>query len=109
MTPSATSRKEVPAGFAKKRSRSAAFADADDDDDEQLEELPPNATEKEQIEWKRRQNTLAARKSRKRKLEYTQNLEIENGGLKIDNERLRARVETLEAILGKSGFNLAPS
>ena len=26
-------------------------------------QLGPNATEKEQIEWKRRQNTLAARKS----------------------------------------------
>ena len=27
------------------------------------EELGPNATEKEQIEWKRQQNTLAGKKS----------------------------------------------
>ena len=27
------------------------------------EQLGPNTTEKEQIEWKRQQNTLAARKS----------------------------------------------
>ncbi|KAF8887090.1 hypothetical protein BD779DRAFT_1528087 [Infundibulicybe gibba] len=73
LTPSATSRKEVPSAIAKKRARSQAFGD---EEDELFEEpLAPNATEKEQIEWKRRQNTLAARKSRKRKLQYQQDLE----------------------------------
>lgn len=108
LTPSATSRKEVPARFAKKRSRSAAFGDGDGD--EELDDLPPNATEKEQIEWKRKQNTIAARKSRKRKLEYTQNLETENEDLRMENERLRSRVETLEGLIQKGAggvFNLS--
>ncbi|KAL1716756.1 hypothetical protein EV715DRAFT_274820 [Schizophyllum commune] len=67
--PSSTSRKEAPAAFTRgsKRSRSAAFQG---DDDEELPPLPANATDAEQVEYKRRQNTLAARKSRRRKLEH---------------------------------------
>ncbi|KDR83189.1 hypothetical protein GALMADRAFT_239027 [Galerina marginata CBS 339.88] len=69
--PSATSRKELPAVFARKRSRSTAFGDEED----QLDDLPPNPTEKDLIEQKRRQNTVAARRSRKRKLEQFQMME----------------------------------
>ncbi|KAF8177843.1 hypothetical protein BJ912DRAFT_985124 [Pholiota molesta] len=77
-TPSATSRKEVPAVFQRKRSRSTAFGDEED----QLDELPLNPTEKDLIEQKRRQNTVAARRSRKRKLEQFQKLQSE-----LDEER----------------------
>ncbi|KAJ7481080.1 hypothetical protein B0H11DRAFT_2419983 [Mycena galericulata] len=64
ITPSSTSRKAVPAVFAqKKRLHSVAFSA---DGDEELGELSPTVSEAETIEYKRRQNTLAARKSRKR-------------------------------------------
>lgn len=66
-SPSSTSRKEAPAAFNRKRSRAVAFQG---DDDEELPPLHANATDAEQVEYKRRQNTLAARKSRKRKLEH---------------------------------------
>jgi hypothetical protein len=71
VTPSATSRKDLPATFARKRARSTAFGD----EEEELEPLGPNATELEQIEYKRRQNTIAARRSRARKLQHQQELE----------------------------------
>ena len=75
VTPSATSRKEVPAIFARKRARSTAFGDEEDQLDIDDYVLPPNPTEKDLIEQKRRQNTVAARRSRKRKLEHLQFLE----------------------------------
>lgn len=110
-TPSATSRKEVPAAFLKsqkrKRSRTQAFGDEESLAPESsppleadMEEQPPlNATEKEIIEWKRRQNTLAARKSRKRKLEHQQFLETRVKDLESENEMLKVRADALEAAL----------
>ncbi|TFK34227.1 hypothetical protein BDQ12DRAFT_567877, partial [Crucibulum laeve] len=99
--PSATSRKEVPAVFARKRGRSAAFGEEDDELEE--EPLAPNATEKEQIEWKRRQNTLAARKSRKRKLEHQQELEGRVEQLERDVQVWKTRAETLQGMLTSYG------
>jgi hypothetical protein len=80
VTPSATSKKDVPAVFARKRARSTAFGD--EDDELAAEDMPLNPTEAELIEIKRRQNTVAARKSRKRKLEQFQRLERD-----VDYER----------------------
>jgi hypothetical protein len=101
VTPSATSRKEVPAIFAKKRSRSQALGD---EEDELVEEpLAPNATEKEQIEWKRRQNTLAARKSRKRKLQHQQLLEDTVDQLAKEKEVWKTRALTLQHMLQSHG------
>lgn len=97
--PSATSRKEVPAVWAKKRAHSVAF-----EDDEELGELPPNATEKEQIEFKRRQNTLAARKSRKRKLEHTQGLENQVEDLKRECGMWETRARMLANVLASNGI-----
>lgn len=112
VSPSATSRKELPAAFLKsqkrKRSRTQAFGDEEAQsstsspsaEGDAAEEQPPlNATEKELIEWKRRQNTLAARKSRKRKLEHQQFLETRVKDLECENEMLKVRAETLEAAL----------
>lgn len=104
--PSATSRKEVPAGFAKKRSRSQAFGDEEDELDEPP--LGANATEKEQIEWKRRQNTLAARKSRKRKLEYQQNLENTIAHLTKENQMYKTQAEIMRHLLQSHGIALPP-
>jgi len=103
-TPSATSRKELPAVFAKKRARSHAFGE---DDDDLLEEpLPPNATEKEQIEWKRRQNTLAARKSRKRKLQHQMELEETVERLTAEKETWRVRAMTYQSLLKQHGLDV---
>jgi len=99
--PSATSRKELPAIFARKRSRSQAFEG--DDELAGEEQLGPNATEKEQIEWKRRQNTLAARKSRKRKLLHQQELEESVERLTQEKEVWRTRALTLRQLLHSHG------
>ena len=76
------------------------------DDDAELPPLNPDATDKEQIEYKRRQNTLAARKSRKRKLEYQQGLESENDELKREVEAWKCRCELLSGMLKGAGINV---
>ncbi|KAK0187657.1 hypothetical protein F5146DRAFT_1060006 [Armillaria mellea] len=93
--PSATSRKEVPATFARKRSRSAALGDEEDE----LEPPPPDATDRQMIEYKRRQNTLAARKSRKRKLEHQQQLEDQVDTLTLEKEQWKTKAEIYQSIL----------
>lgn len=103
MTPSATSRKDLPAIFAKKRARSQAFGD---DDEEEEAPLPPNATEREQIEWKRRQNTLAARKSRKRKLQHQLELEASVENLSSELEVWKARALTYQGMLKNHGLSV---
>jgi hypothetical protein len=104
--PSATSRKELPAVFAKKRARSQVFPDEEDELYDEQNLLPPNATEKEQIEWKRRQNTLAARKSRKRKLQHQ--LELENAveQLSVEKETWKVRALTYQALLRNHGLEV---
>ena len=97
VTPSVTSRKEVPAVFARKRARSTAFGDEEDQLDDYV--LPPNPTEKDLIEQKRRQNTVAARRSRKRKLEHLQLLETSLEAEKREKEQWRQRALMLASIL----------
>jgi hypothetical protein len=104
ITPSATSRKEVPATFARKRARSQAFGE---DDDELQEELPPDASEKDQIEWKRRQNTIAARRSRKRKLEHQQFLENEVDRLNSEVSKWRDRSMLMQSMLKAQGVEFS--
>jgi len=101
--PSATSRKALPAVFAKKRARSQAFAE---EEEEAEEPLHPNATELEQIEWKRRQNTLAARKSRKRKLIHQIQLEEDVKRLTEEKETWRVRALTYQALLKNHGHEV---
>lgn len=101
LTASATSRKEMPAVFARKRVRQQML---DGEEDELAEEpLKPNATELEQIEWKRRQNTLAARKSRKRKLVHQQELENKVAALTQEKEMWRQRALMLQHLLQSHG------
>ena len=97
VTPSVTSRKEVPAVFARKRARSTAFGDEEDQLDDYV--LPPNPTEKDLIEQKRRQNTVAARRSRKRKLEHLQLLESSLEKERQEKERWRERAYLLSSML----------
>ncbi|KAJ6584749.1 hypothetical protein B0H19DRAFT_1059112 [Mycena capillaripes] len=110
ITPSATSRKPVPDAIIKKRLHSVAFG-ADDAQDEAdlaaLGELSPTASEAEIIEYKRRQNTLAARKSRKRKLEHQQALEDEVEVLKGEVTMWRERALMAQELLRGNGVNFS--
>ncbi|KAF8186926.1 hypothetical protein K438DRAFT_1835293, partial [Mycena galopus ATCC 62051] len=107
LTPSATSRKAVPAVFQKKRQHSVAFA-GDADDLEELGVLSPTASEAETIEYKRRQNTLAARKSRKRKLEHQRELEEQVETLQGEVELWKGRALTMQNALIGNGVPFTP-
>ena len=97
LTPSATSRKEPP----RKRSRIEALGD-DDDANKDVGEL-------DSIAAKRLQNTLAARRSRKRKLEHQLELEINLEHEKQQKEQWRSRAMTLEALLLSHGIPVPPA
>ncbi|KAF8811002.1 hypothetical protein BYT27DRAFT_7185115 [Phlegmacium glaucopus] len=84
-----TSRKGVPAVFAPKRARSTAFGDEEDQLDDDI--LPPYPTEKDLIEQKRRQDTVAARRRLKHKLEYLQQFEKELEQARQEKEQWRQR------------------
>lgn len=105
--PSSTSRKDLPATFARKRARSAAVGDDElDDEEDAVAALPPNHTEQQLIEAKRRQNTVAARRSRKRKLEYQRDLEERVEDMSKEIEWLRQRAATSEAMLRSHGLEV---
>lgn len=105
VTPSVTSRKEVPAIFARKRARSQAFGDEEDQLEDEVITLPPNPTEQELIEAKRRQNTIAARRSRKRKLEYQRELEDTVEALREEKDVWKTRALTCHALLKSHGLH----
>ncbi|KAH7877267.1 uncharacterized protein C8R40DRAFT_1235957 [Lentinula edodes] len=97
VAPSSTSPKEVS---TKKRSRSEAFADDDDEGHEDESKAPgPDATEKEKLEYKRRMSTIAARKSRRRKLEHKLMLEAKVEALEKDTEKWKTRCKVLQEVL----------
>jgi hypothetical protein len=97
LTPSATSRKEP----SRKRSRTEALGD-DDEADEGMADLDPVAA-------KRLQNTLAARRSRKRKLEHLLEIEAHLDREKQQKEQWRSRAMTLEALLLSHGIPVPPA
>jgi len=97
LTPSATSRKEPP----RKRSRTEALGDED--------EANKDGGELDSIAAKRLQNTLAARRSRKRKLEHQLELEISLENEKQQKEHWRSRAMTLEALLLSHGIPVPPA
>ncbi|KAF8079246.1 ectomycorrhiza-regulated protein [Lyophyllum atratum] len=102
ITPSVTSRKEIPAFFQKMRHNSPP---SEDEEDELTEEPPAsNATDQEKIEWKRRQNTLAARRSRKRKMQNVQRLEETVERLTREREIWKTRALTLKQLLISHGI-----
>ena len=100
-TPSATSRKELPVTFARKRARTQG--------PEEEEEVPgPSMSEEDAIKAKRLQNTLAARRSRKRKLEYQRELEEAIDAERKEKDAWRARALILEALLRDKGHEVPP-
>jgi len=107
VAPSSTSRKELPAVFAKKRARSTAFGDEEDElDDEAAANGTPTGSEADAIAAKRRQNTLAARRSRKRKLEHQRELENAVEAERQDKEMWRGKAMFYEAHIRAMGFQV---
>ncbi|THU93611.1 hypothetical protein K435DRAFT_725281 [Dendrothele bispora CBS 962.96] len=106
LTPSATSRKDIPSIYLKpRRDGGTSPPQSDEEDDELTDDRPPaNATDQEKIEWKRRQNTLAARRSRRKKLMYTQQLEETVERLRMEREMWRTRALTLKELLSSHGL-----
>ncbi|KAL0567852.1 hypothetical protein V5O48_014147 [Marasmius crinis-equi] len=100
-TPSATSRKEIPSFYLKRRPQ---LQIPEDEDDELTEELPSNATDQEKIEFRRHRNTLAARRSRRRKQAYQQDLEESVERLKIERQKWKTRAETLRQLIRSQGI-----
>ena len=96
--PSTTSRKELPATFARKRARTSAPEDEPP--------VGPTLSEEDAIRVKRLQNTLAARRSRKRKLEYQRELEDAIEAERMDKEMWRAHALILEALLRDKGHEV---
>jgi hypothetical protein len=105
-TPSATSRKNIPIAFARKRARSRAFGDEDDELANEDSALTP--TEAQLIETKRRQNTIAARKSRKKRLEYLRELEESVEILTKERDEWRSRALISETMLKHHGLEAPP-
>ncbi|KAG5639648.1 hypothetical protein H0H81_008809 [Sphagnurus paluster] len=102
VTPSATSRKEMPAYFQKHRNNTPP---SEEEEDELTEEPPAStATDQEKIEWKRRQNTLAARRSRQRKMQNMQRLEETVERLTREREVWKTRALTLKQLLISHGI-----
>ena len=99
-TPSATSRKELPVTFARKRARTQGPGEEED------EASGPTVSEEDAIKAKRLQNTLAARRSRKRKLEYQRELEEAIEAERKEKETWRARALILEALLRDKGHEV---
>jgi hypothetical protein len=101
--PSATSRKELPATFARKRVQISEPAEVDAAKDVAV---GSTFSEEDAIKAKRLQNTLAARRSRKRKLEYQRELEDAIEAERKDIEKWRARALVLEALLRDKGHEV---
>jgi hypothetical protein len=96
---STSSRKELPATFARKRGQTSEPA-------ETAAAVGPTLSEEDPIEAKRLQNTLAARQSRKRKLEYLREVEDARDAERKDKEMWRARAIALEALLRDKGHEV---
>ena len=97
--PSSTSRKDLPATFARKRARTQGPGEDDGG-------AGPTLSEEDAINTKRLQNTLAARRSRKRKLEYQRELEDAIENERKEKEMWRARAHVLEALLHDKGHEV---
>ncbi|KAL0563982.1 hypothetical protein V5O48_018072, partial [Marasmius crinis-equi] len=74
------------------------------DDDEELGDLPHNATDQQRIEYRRRSNALATRRSRRRKELYRQELEqLVNQLTTAQTEMCKTRAESRMGIVTSLG------
>jgi hypothetical protein len=100
ITPSATARKDA---FRVPHQRWPGGDEQDELTDES--NIAPDADLKA-LEWKRRQNTLAARKSRQRKLHHQLQLEQTVTALSSEKETWKARALMYEALLRSNGIKV---
>jgi hypothetical protein len=115
--PSSTAKKVIPKFFERrKRARSivrqqSETVDGNEQDPKRnkvdhASEPQLDPTDAELIEAKRRQNTEAARRSRKRKLEYQQGLEMRVEVLERERDTWKTRALMAEVVLKHQGFEL---
>ncbi|KAF5352511.1 hypothetical protein D9756_006276 [Leucocoprinus leucothites] len=102
ITPSATSRRDVPSFFTQNRRTSLPSEGEEDELDEERSGIPSN--DQEEIERRRRKNTIAARKSRMKKLEQKMALEKAVEKLTTEREIWRTRALTLRSLLTSHGI-----
>jgi len=87
---------------SRRLSRSHTYSD---DEEEPLDKpLSENATEQEKLDWRRRQNTLAARKSRKRKQDQMQQLQDDVQRLRKEKDVWRERALMMKQLLISHGL-----
>lgn len=102
------------AGASQKRAHSVAFEDDnDDEEDMEADEIaarrappPPGASKTVQIEYKRRLNTFAARRSRRRKAEHQRMLEEKARSLRAQLAMWTERAKMAEDMLRSRGVNV---
>jgi hypothetical protein len=68
--------------------------------------IPPTPVELDAIEAKRRQNTLAARRSRRRKLEHQKELETAVDGERKQKDAWKNRAIAFETLLRSHGIQI---
>lgn len=88
--------------ISRRFSRSHTYSD--DEEDPLDRPLPENATEQEKIDWRRRQNTLAARKSRKRKQDQMQQLQDDVQRLSKEKDVWKERALMMKQLLISHGL-----
>lgn len=90
--------------YPKQSPQSRRRVNSDDEDNSDDFELnDPNASDEQKREYKRRQNTLAARRSRARRALETQSLREENARLKTENAVWKERALMMGRLLATHG------
>lgn len=101
--PSSTSRKDIPSSFSTKRNPHPGYSEGEEDElEEERPGIPSN--DQEEIEKRRRKNTIAARKSRMKKLEQRVALEQAVERLTTEREVWKTRALTLRSLLTSHGI-----
>lgn len=100
--PSVAPSRTLKLSTSKRSSRSHPYSDGDEDTLDGP--LPEDATEQEKIDWRRRQNTLAARKSRKRKQDQMQQLQDDVQRLIKEKEVWKERALMMKQLLRSHGL-----
>lgn len=104
-TPSvAMSRKDIPRYLAPTTRRRSAGSEDEDLSSEGPEPPGADATEQEKIEYKRRMNTLAARRSRRRRLAQFHQLEDDVARLNREKDIWKERALMMERMLSSHGL-----
>ncbi|KAF9476026.1 hypothetical protein BDN70DRAFT_199474 [Pholiota conissans] len=100
---SASEKRDPPSAFLPSRRRGASPR-SDEDDELPDEPLDPNATEQEKQAYKRRRNTLAARRSRLRRQVQFQKLEEDVARLNRERDIWKERALMMERMLSTHGL-----